>query len=173
MRSFFPRACSYTHFLSLARQACFHAFLLAQCRCSLSERKGHYYIDSNKLPVCHNLRIRSNKAFEGIAARGKGSTGWFYGLKLHLVINKRGELARFLLSPANNNNNQVLSYLFEGLQGKCYGDRGYLSSLMEELLEKGLHLVSRIRRSMKSMLLPLQDKLNLMKRGGIEAVTTF
>lgn len=172
LRSFFPKAVSYTQFLSLSRQACFHAFLLAQCRCSLSERTNHYYIDSKKLPVCDNLRIHQHKVFEGIAARGKGSTGWFYGLKLHLVTNQHGQLARLLITPANvaDNNHQVLGYLLHGLQGKCYGDRGYLSSLLEELLEKGLHLVAKIRKNMKNMLLTLQDKLNLMKRGGIEAV---
>ncbi|WP_161887865.1 IS982 family transposase [Pontibacter russatus] len=172
LRSFFPRAVSYTQFLSLARQACFHAFLLAQCRCSLSARTGHYYIDSKKLPVCDNLRIHSHRVFEGIASRGKGSTGWFFGLKLHLVINQHGELARLLITPANvaDNNHQVLGRLLEGLKGKCYGDRGYLSSLLGELLEKGLHLVAKIRKNMKNMLLTLSDKLNLMKRGGIEAV---
>ncbi len=64
----------------------------------------------------------------------------------------------------------MLGQLLQGLKGKCYGDRGYLSSLLEELLEKGLHLVARIRRNMKHMLLTLSDKLNLRKRGGIEAV---
>ncbi|GAB3527570.1 IS982 family transposase [Pontibacter brevis] len=172
LRSFFPKAVSYTHFLSLARQSCFHAFLLAQCRCSLSARTGHYYVDSKKLPVCDNLRIHSHKVFEGIASRGKGSTGWFFGLKLHLVINQHGQLARFLLTPASvaDNNHRVLSYLLEGLRGKCYGDKGYLSSLMEELLQEGLHLVTKVRKNMKNMLLTLSDKLNLMKRGGIEAV---
>ncbi|PRY10583.1 DDE family transposase [Pontibacter ummariensis] len=66
-----------------------------------------------------------------------------------------------------DNNHRVLSYLFQGLRGKCYGDRGYLSCLIEELLQEGLHLVIKVR---KNMLLTLQDKLNLMKRGGIEAV---
>ncbi|PRY15072.1 DDE family transposase [Pontibacter ummariensis] len=126
MRSFFPRACSYTQFLELARQACFHAFLLAQCRCSLSEKTGHYHIDPKKLPVCHNLRISSYGIFEGVASRGKGSTGWFFGLKRHPVVNEHGQLVRPLLTPANvaDNNRQVLNYLFEGLQRKCYGDRG-------------------------------------------------
>jgi len=172
MRSFFPGVVSYPQFLSLARQSCLHAFLLAQCRCSLSVRTGHYYIDSKKLPVCDNLRIHSHKVFEGIAARGKGSTGWFFGLKLHLVINQHGQLARFLITPANvaDNNHQVLESLLQGLKGKCYGDKGYLSSLMEELLEKGLHLVTKVRKNMKNMLLTLKDKLKLMKRGAIEAV---
>ncbi len=172
LKSYFPGACSYPQFLLLSRQACFHAFLLAHFRCRLSVRTGHYYIDSKKLPVCHNLRIHSHKVFSGIAARGKSATGWFYGLKLHLVTNQYGQLVHFLLTPANvaDNNQQVLEYLLKGLQGKCYGDKGYLSSLLEQLLEQGLHLVTKLRKNMKNMLLSFSDKTNLMKRGCIEAV---
>ena len=172
LKSFFPKAVSYTQFLFLARQACFHIFLLAHYRCSLSSRTNHYYVDSKKLPVCDNRRIHSNRVFEEVASRGRGSTGWFYGLKLHLVTNQHGELMRFFLTPANvaDNNQEVLSYLFKGLTGKCYGDKGYLTSMLEELLEKGIHLITKVRRNMKNMLLTLQDKLNLLKRGSIEAV---
>jgi hypothetical protein len=172
LHSYFPKACSYPQFLALARQACCHAFLLAHYRCGLSVRSGHYYIDSKKLPVCDNHRIHSHRVFAAVAARGKSSTGWFYGLKLHLVTNQHRELVRFLITPANvaDNNQQVLSRLLSGLQGKCYGDKGYLSALLEELLEQGLHLVAKVRKNMKNMLLSLSDKINLRKRGAIEAV---
>ena len=172
LRSYFPQACSYSQFLSLARQACWHAFLLAHYRCGLSDRTGHYYIDSKKLPVCDNRRIHSHKVFEQLAQRGKSSTGWFYGLKLHLVTNQYGQLMRFLITPANvaDNNKQVLSSLLANLKGKCFGDKGYLSSLLEQLLAQGLHLVAKARRNMKNMLLSLSDKLKLRKRGTIEAV---
>ena len=172
MKGYFPRAVSYTHFLELARQALLHAFLLAQCRCGLSERTGHYYIDSKKLPVCDNRRIHQHRVFEETAARGKASTGWFFGFKLHLVTNQHRELMRFLITPANvaDNNQKVLAFLLSGLKGKCYGDKGYLSHLLGELLREGLHLVAKARKNMKNTLLSLQDKLNLLKRGGIEAV---
>lgn len=172
LHSYFPKACSYPQFLALARQACLHAFLLTHYRCGLSVRSGHYYIDSKKLPVCDNHRIHAHRVFAAVAARGKSSTGWFYGLKLHLVTNQYGELVRFLITPANvaDNNQQVLSRLLKSLEGKCYGDKGYLSALLEELLEQGLHLVAKARRNMKNMLLSLSDKLNLRKRGSIEAV---
>jgi hypothetical protein len=172
LKSFFPQAVSYTQFLCLSRQACFHMLLLAQYRCSLSDHTQHYYIDSKKLPVCNNHRIHSHQVFAAMAQRGKSSTGWFYGFKLHLVTNQQGQLIRFLLTPANvaDNNKQVLGYLLADLRGKCYGDKGYLTSLLEELLEKGLHLVTKVRKNMKNMLLSLPDKLGLMKRGTIEAV---
>jgi hypothetical protein len=88
LRSYFPQACSYPQFLALARQACFHAFLLAQYHCGFSTHSGYYYTDSKKLPVCDNYRIHSRRVFAALAARGKSSSGWFYGLKLHLVTNQ-------------------------------------------------------------------------------------
>jgi len=172
LKSYFPKAVSYTQFLSLSRQACSHILLLAQYRCRFSAPTAHYYIDSKKLPVCDNRRIHQHRVFEELAQRGKSSTGWFFGFKLHLVTNQYRELMRFLITPANvaDNNKQVLSYLLSDLQGKCYGDKGYLTSMLAELLEKGLHLVTKLRKNMKNMLLTLQNKLGLMKRGKIEAV---
>ncbi len=82
-----PRAVSYTHFLELARQALLHAFRLAHYRAGRSQRSGLYYTDSKKLPVCDNRRIHSHRIFGELSTRGRGSTGWFFGLKLHLVTN--------------------------------------------------------------------------------------
>ena len=58
---------------------------------------GIAFIDSTPLPVCHNRRIERHKVFAGLAARGKTSMGWFYGFKLHLIVNDQGEL----ISPSS------------------------------------------------------------------------
>ena len=172
LKSYFPGAVSYTQFLFLARAALFHMFLLAHYRCYHSQRTGCYYIDSKKLPVCDNKRIHSHRVFDAVATTGKASTGWFYGLKLHLVINEKAELVNFLITPANvaDNNRLVLLYLLQNLKGKCYGDKGYLTAMLEELLLKGLHLITKVRKNMKNMLLCFEDKIRLLKRGTIEAV---
>jgi len=67
----------------------------------------------------------------------KSSTGWFFGFKLHLVINQYEEVVNFLFTPANvaDNNQQVLQR--QGLKGKWYGDRGYLTSLFEQFYQEG------------------------------------
>ena len=38
---------------------------------------------ATKRAVCHNRRIHRHRVFAGLAARGKTSMGWFYGLKLN------------------------------------------------------------------------------------------
>lgn len=92
---------------------------------SLSGKQtGQYYIDSTKLPVCHNLRINRHKVFKDIAKRGKTSTGWFFGCKLHIVINSCGEIMSFSLTSGNVDDRAVVKNLVDKLQGWLFGDRG-------------------------------------------------
>jgi hypothetical protein len=62
---------------------------------------GVGFIDSTPVKVCHNRRISQHRVFKGYAERGKSSTGWFYGFKLHLAINDRGEITSFFPSTGN------------------------------------------------------------------------
>jgi hypothetical protein len=146
--------------------------LLLLYKCSQSVRSGHYFIDSKKLEVCHLRREKDHKVFKPFARKGKGSMGWFYGLKLHLVINHLGEIVSFLLTPANtaDNNHSVLTQLLHGLQGKCAGDKGYYTTLFEHFLEHGLHLLLRPKKNMKPLPAFAGDVRFLKQRPLIESV---
>lgn len=172
MKSYFPKAPTYKYFLKLIPKCFDLIFLYAQWQSKNTQRTGIYYVDSKRLPVCHNKRIHSHRVFKGIAQRGKSSTGWFFGLKVHLVINNLGEIISFLFSSANfaDNNQEVLKYLFKDLKGFCFGDKGYLTKLFEEFYSNGLKIVTKIRKNMKNKLMPIQEKYDLMKRGVIESV---
>lgn len=172
LKGHFPQAVSYKRFLSLIPKCIQHLYCLGQVQCRMSQKTGIYFIDSKKLPVCHNKRIHSNRVFSDIARRGKSSTGWFYGFKVHLVINNLGEIVNFMITTANvvDNNPDVLRQMLKGLQGNCFGDKGYLSKLFEEFYSSGLKLVTKIRKNMKNKLLDLSDRLWLLKRAVIESV---
>lgn len=172
LRSYFPGAMTYKRFLDYIPRCLPHLFLMAQVRCAQAERTGIYFVDSKKLPVCDNRRIHSNKVFEGFARRGKSSTGWFYGLKLHLVINNLGQVVQFFITPANvaDNNLEVLDKIFQNLRGFCLGDKGYLTKYFEHFFEMGLQIVTKIRNNMKNQLVKWHHKLWLMKRGVVESV---
>lgn len=137
-----------------------------------SIRTGNYFIDSKKIPVCDNRRIHSNKVSLGFAGRGKSSTGWFYGLKTHLIINELGQIVNFALTPANisDNDDRLMNYMFDGLKGQCFGDKGYLTKLFEQYYLKGLLLITKVRKNMKNKLMKIKDKINLKKRALIESV---
>lgn len=172
LSSYFPRAVSYKRFLNLIPRSFNHLYVLASIRCLMAQRTGIYFTDSKKLPVCHNRRIHSHQVFKGQAQRGKSSTGWFFGFKLHLVINNLGQVVQFLITPANmaDNNKAVLSHQFEGLKGCCFGDKGYLTKLFEHFYDQGLKIVTRLRHNMKNQLMGLSEKLWLIKRAVIESV---
>lgn len=167
----FPRLVSYNRFVELMSDASvpLHVLLLSL----LGEPSLANFVDSTKVVVCDNHRITRNKVFKGIAARGKSSMGWFYGFKLHLVVNERGEITSFVLTPGNvaDSNAKLGVQLCARLHGKLYGDRGYISAeLFLALWEQGVHLVTGIRKNMKNRLLPLWDKLMLRKRNLIETI---
>jgi len=133
---------------------------------------GISFIDSTALEVCDNHRIHNHKVFEGIAERGKGSMGWFYGLKVHLVINDRGEILACQITPGNVDDRKPVRVLCKRLFGKLIADRGYISQpLFEQLLETfNVQLITRIKKNMQNRLMPMVDKILLRKRAIIESV---
>jgi hypothetical protein len=167
----FPGLVSYTRFVELQAKA-----LLPLCYlmlCIKGQCSGIAFIDSLMIAVCHNRRINSHKVFAGVAKRGKSSVGFFYGFKLHLVINDVGQILAFRLTPANVSDRVPVPALTKDLFGKLIGDRGYISSQLFELLfEQGLQLITKIRKNMKNKLMPMPmlDKILLRKRAIIESV---
>ena len=145
--------------------------LMVLLHCLSGEQTGFYFADSTKLAVCHNRRIHRHKTFEGLAARGKTSRGWFYGLKLPFVINHKGEIMALKITPGNTADSAVLADITRCLTGKLYADKGYIGKeLFKKLWQRGLPLITGIRRNRKNYLLPLADKIMLRKRFVIETV---
>lgn len=134
---------------------------------------GIAFIDSTALAVCDNRRIHSHRVFDGLAARNKTSMGWFFGFKLHLLGNDRGELLAVRLMPGNVDDRKPVPALVKQLFGKPFGDKGYFSqSLRDQLHVRGVELSTKLKSNMKNRLMPLGDKLLLRKRAVIEASST-
>lgn len=171
--SYFPKAPSYERFLTLMSR-CYKFMWLWSLHCCLkAKRSGLYIIDSKRLEVCHLKREHSHRVFANSARKGKTSTGWFYGFKVHLVINDRGEIVNWTITPGNvaDNNPDLLKQLLQGLQGICLGDRGYYTTLFDWFYEHKLHLLVKPKRNMKKDSLSLMDHQHyLKKRALIESV---
>lgn len=170
LRSEFPNVLSYSRFVELMPRV-----VVPLCA-YLGTRRGTVtgvsFIDSIVIAVCKNQRIPSHRVFYGVAQRGKGSMGWFYGFKLHLVINDRGELLAFKLTPANTDDRKPVPKLTTDIFGKLFGDKGYISQdLFEELIQRGVELITKLKKNMKNRLMSIMDKLLLRKRAVIEAVS--
>lgn len=166
----FPGLVSYNRFIELSHR-CAVAFMLFLHYVCKGECTGISFIDSTVLRVCHNKRIKRNKTFKDIATVGKSTMGWFYGFKLHLVINDKGEILSFYLSKANvdDRNAKAITHLTTQLFGKLFGDKGYISKALTDMLfGNGIQLITAVRRNMKSKALSNEEKLLLRKRSVIE-----
>ncbi|EDZ65461.1 hypothetical protein NOC27_2141 [Nitrosococcus oceani AFC27] len=114
LKEAFPRLVSYQRFVAPIPS------VLIPLGAYLQQRKGR---------ATGVAFMDSPQVFKKIAGRGKTSRGWFYGFKLHRLINDWGELLAFHLTP--------------GLSGKLFGDNGYISKhLFQALFEKGLQLIT-------------------------------
>ena len=172
LRSEFPGLVSYTRFVEFMPSVLLPLCVFFQRTC-LGDCTGVSFIDSTSLDVCLNQRIASHKVFAGLAERGKTSTGWFFGFKLHLVINDRGELLSVFLTPGNVDDRNPVPRLLRKLFGKVFGDKGYISQLLRDFLRQtfGVQLVTKLRSNAKNQLpMPLIDRILLRKRAIIECV---
>ncbi len=169
LKKYFPNLVCYSRIVQLMSHVLFPLFLFLQTILGICT--GIAFVDSTLLTVCHNRRINSHKVFKKLAKRGKTSTGWFYGFKLHLIINDRGEILAYMLTGGNIDDRAPMKNLCRELFGKLFGDKGYISSkLFSELYENGVQLITRLKANMKNKLMPLWDKFLLRKRGLIESV---
>jgi hypothetical protein len=174
MKSDFSGQVSYNRFIELKQKALMPLMLFAHHRVGATKCTGISFIDSFPLKVCHNRRIHSHKTFKGLAQRGKTSVDWFFGFKLHVVINHMGEMISFQITTGNVNdcNRDILMKLLKNVFGKIFGDKGYVTApeVFEKLYRQGKHLITKIKKNMKNKIMIMQDKKMLKKRGVIESV---
>ena len=132
-----------------------------------------FYRFTPPIRSCHTKREKSHKTFKEFARKGKSTLGWFYGFKLHLIINDKGELLDFLLTPGNVDDRAPLKHMdfHKRIFSKLFADSGYISKdLFEQLFIDGVHLFMRLKKGMKNALMLQHDKIMLRKRSLIETV---
>jgi transposase len=165
----FPRLVSYSRFIEYIPSSLVPIF--AYLRSLFGRCTGITFADSTALAVCENPRIEQHRVFAGVATRGKTSTGWFFGFKLHLVINDCGELLNITITTANTDDRKPLPDLLKEMFGKVIADKGYLSKKLSALLsERGVELITKVRSNMKEQDLSSADKFLLRKRAIVESV---
>lgn len=167
----FPGLVSYTRFVEYIPSVLVPLTVYLQT-CCLGQCSGISFIDSTSLDVCLNQRIHSHKVFAGLAQRGKTSTGWFFGFKLHLVVNERGEILQFCITPGNVDDRKPVPKLAQRLFGKLFGDKGYISQKLAQQLREmfNVQLITKLRANMNNQLMLLSDRLLLRRRAIIETI---
>lgn len=172
LRHLFPKVVSYNRFVELEKQVAVPLVLFIK-KVLLGKCTGISFVDSTPLRVCRNQRIHIHKVFKGIAQRGKCSMGWFFGFKLHLICNEKGEVLNFIITPGDVDDRKPLEYkaFVEFIYGKLVGDKGYIEkNLFQRLFVDGIQLITKLKSNMKGALMSVSDKLLLRKRAIIETV---
>ena len=99
-RKDFPYPVSYNRFVEIMKFALV-TLILYTIKARFSKRSGISFADSTPLKVCNNHIIHSHRVFSEYAKTGKSSMGWFYGFKLHMIINDEVEILSFCLTSGN------------------------------------------------------------------------
>lgn len=168
-KTYFPALVSYNRFVEL--KSLIVPMLASYMNYKSGTKTGIYYIDSTTLKVCRNQRISRHKVFKGIAQRAKSSMGWFYGFKLHLVINHQGELISSCLSSGNVDDRKPMLDLFKNLKGAACCDRGYIAkNIAHDLLQQGLNFITKTKANMKKIIRSNFEKYLLSQRSVVETV---
>ena len=168
----FPNTVSYNRFTELMQSSLLPMTMFAKT-CCLGSCTGISFVDSTPIRVCKNKRIKRNKVFKDLAKTGKSTMGWFYGFKLHIIINDKGEILSFAVTQANVDDREPLKNegFLKQVFGKLFGDKGYISEKLRQLLfVDGVQLITSIRNNMKNSLMQMSDKILLRKRSVIETV---
>jgi len=174
MKAEFPKLPSYQQFCEGLEGNFMYLAIMGQILAQMnkSTEENEYIVDSSALPICKTMYSNNERLANGIADFGKNLEGWFFGFKIHLIINTSMEIVSFRFSPASTSDISVLDQkMVHGLRGYLVGDKGYLSAKKTaELFENGLHLITRTRKNMKKP--PVQQHILslLSKRQRIETV---
>jgi len=168
----FPNALSYNRFVELMPRLFLPLNILIHIL--FGEETGTYFIDATTIKACHNKRRYRNKVFKGLAKSGKSSMGFFYGFKLHLIINEKGDIIALKMTKGNVDDRTPVPDLTKNLSGKMYADKGYIKqNLFLNLYERGLKMVHGIKKNMDNKLMDLKEKVMLKKRSLIETVFDY
>lgn len=168
----FPHTVSYNRFVELSQSILLPMTMFLKT-CCLGSCTGISFVDSTPIRVCKNKRIKRNKVFKDTAKVGKSTMGWFYGFKLHIVINDKGEILNFMITQAHVDDRDPLKNenFLKNIFGKLFGDKGYISQKLAHILfVDGIHLITSMRNKMKNSLMTISEKILLRKRSIIETV---
>jgi hypothetical protein len=165
----FPSLVSYPRFVTLMKES-MH-ILAAYLQSRFAQATGISYIDSTPIQVCKPKRMSRNKVFKDTGRKAKSTIGWFFGFKLHLIINECGELLAVKLTKANVDDRTPVANMAKNIFGKLFGDKGYISQeLTAHLQQQGVQLITGIKKNMKNKLMLMIDKILLRKRSIIETI---
>ena len=172
--SLFPKLPSYAQFNEGLNSVLPHLVLFLKIWMQVNKLRfpGVYYVDSTTMPICANAHRYRVKIDLGKASSGKNIYGWFYGFKMHMIINYNMEIVSVKFTTGSANDvKSVDEKLTKDLKGILISDKGYISAKKrEELARKGLLLITKPRKNMPHTPASFLNIMLLRGRQRIESV---
>lgn len=110
-----------------------------------------HLVDGMPIPLCCFSRAPRCRRFQGQANYGycAAKQQTYYGFHGHLLINSKGVITSFTLTPANGSEREALWEMVGSIKGLLIGDKGYLSqTLQKDLQNQGVELQTALRSNM-------------------------
>ena len=146
MKRDFPAMPSYQQFCEGLESSFMYLAMIGQVLAQMnqSQEEDEYIVDASAMPICKSIYANQACLGQGLADYGKNLEGWFFGFKIHLIINKNMEIVSFKFSPASTSDIDALDEkMVHGLKGFLIGDKEYISSRKTALfLKNGFHLIT-------------------------------
>lgn len=170
LRREFPKLPCYKNFLTGINRVAVKALWILAVLMAVAKKDNTLLkiLDSSALPVCKNMRIASHKVMATYATKSKTSTGWFYGMKLHVVIDTLGNLLTARITTATVDDRVPVVAMVKDLLGQFIADAGYVSlPLKTKLFHMGKDFITAVRANMKQLMTRAQHAI-MKKRQLVE-----
>ena len=147
-RSAFPRLPSYKQWIARLHLLSEVVGRLVSIACGAIGLVRLYIFDSKPLPVCAPVRHGVVRLLrEDGAWWGKSTKGWFFGFKLHAVIDADGRILHAMMLAGNIDDREAARVLASALDGGIgLGDLGYGGQAFQDELAEEVELLMLTRR---------------------------
>jgi transposase len=160
----FPNLPNYQNFIADMNQLSGLAMLMLSAFMrffrSITDTGRIKIVDSTKLEVCKIKREFTHKVCQNFAKKSKSSMGWFYGFKLHIIVNELMQILELRITPGNTDDRKGLDMMWNTIFGMIIADAGYLGKKWQEKAARlGKRLLTAVKANMKKIMTNTQHEL--------------
>ncbi len=99
----------------------------------LGKKHGHIvkYTDATDLPVCLAKNGGTHRTMKHLADWGRSGKGWYYGLKMTMTRDMRGNILALRFTAPGANDRDIFRSINKDVEGVIVADAGYVSRELE------------------------------------------
>ena len=155
--------CSYKTFVVSVNRVALLSMRLLLILMHLNRQTAHVvkYTDATDIPVCLKKNADSHKTMKNLAAFGRSSKGFYYGLKMTLTRDHYGKMLALRFTKPGANDRDIFRKINTDIEGIIIADAGYVSEQLEkDMYREGKRwILIRPYKTMKKLMTEWQYRL--------------